>query len=232
MKKSKGKDFDYVLFTKWDRFSRNTADAYGMIRLLTDYQINPIAIDQPLDLSVPESKTILAVYLSMPEVENDRRALNVIYGMRRAKKEGRWMGHAPVGYKNKTTENGKKYIALHQPQAGHMKWAFEQLATGLLATEHVWMKARERGLICSRNGFWSLISNPCYIGKIKIPEFKGEEAYLANAQHEPLIPESLFYRVQEVLDSRKRCFEKKASKRLPHVPLLYADFCSVQNVGK
>jgi len=46
-----------------------------MIRILTvDYQTQPIAIEQPLDLSVPESKTILAIYLSMPEVENDRRA--------------------------------------------------------------------------------------------------------------------------------------------------------------
>jgi len=36
------------MFTKWDRFSRNTADAYHMMRLLTvDYQIEPIAIDQP-----------------------------------------------------------------------------------------------------------------------------------------------------------------------------------------
>ncbi len=212
LKKSKGKDFDYILFTKWDRFSRNTADAYGMIRLLTDYQIDPLAIDQPLDLSVPESKTILAVYLSMPEVENDRRALNVVYGMRRAKKEGRWMGLAPVGYKNKTAENGKKYIALHEPQASHMKWAFEQLAIGLLATEHVWMRARERGLKCSRNGFWSLISNPCYIGKVTIPKFKDEDAYLVNGQHEALISESTFYRVQEVLDCRKRVFQKKGVK--------------------
>jgi len=95
LKKSRGEDFDYIMFTKWDRFSRNTADAYQMIRILTvDYQTQPIAIEQPLDLSVPESKTILAVYLSMPEVENDRRALNVTYGMRRAKKEGRWMGES------------------------------------------------------------------------------------------------------------------------------------------
>jgi len=213
IRKSKGKDFDYILFTKWDRFSRNTADAYAMIRILTkEYEIEPLAIEQPLDHSVPESKTILAVYLSMPEVENDRRALNVTYGMRRAKKEGRWMGLAPVGYKNKITEYGKKYIALYEPQAGYMKWAFEQIAEGLLATEHVWMKARERGLKCSRTGFWRLITSPAYIGKVPIPEFKDEQAYLAEGQHEALISESLFYRVQQVLESRKRNLEKKGTK--------------------
>ena len=29
--------------------------------------------------------------------------------MRRAKKEGRWMGTAPLGYVNKITEDKKKY---------------------------------------------------------------------------------------------------------------------------
>ncbi|RQO75666.1 recombinase family protein [Pedobacter sp. KBW06] len=204
LKKTKGKNFNYVMFTKWDRFSRNTADAYQMIRILTDYAIDPVAIEQPLDLSVPESKTILAVYLSMPEVENDRRALNVTYGMRRAKKEGRWMGVAPPGYKNKITEDGKKYIGIQNPEATHMKWAFEKLAEGIYATEHVWMLAKERGLKCSNSSFWIHIKNPVYCGKITIHKFKDEEMYLVDGTHEPLITESLFYKVQDVINSRKR----------------------------
>jgi len=54
---------------------------------------------------VPESKIMLAIHLSAPEVENDRRALNVFNGMRRARKEGRWMGPAPIGYLNKAKED-------------------------------------------------------------------------------------------------------------------------------
>lgn len=76
-----------VLFTKWDRFSRNTADAYQMISLLHKNHIIPQSIEQPLDMSVPENKLMLAIYLSTPEVENDRRALNTFHGMRRAKKK-------------------------------------------------------------------------------------------------------------------------------------------------
>ena len=49
---------------------------------------------------------MLAVYLATPEVENDRRAINVANGMRRARVEGRWMGPAPLGYKNRVTETG------------------------------------------------------------------------------------------------------------------------------
>src|ERR1700722_15633130 len=76
LKRHKGQ-IDLILFTKWDRFSRNTADAYQMIGILKKLKIEPQAIEQPLDMRVPESKIMLAVYLVTPEVENDRRGMNV-----------------------------------------------------------------------------------------------------------------------------------------------------------
>src|ERR1700742_4973609 len=96
-KKDKGKGLDLLLFTKWDRFSRNAGDAYQMMNMLNALGVEPQAIEQPLDLSIPENKMMLAIYLAAPEVENDRRALNVFHGMRRARKEGRYMGLAPIG---------------------------------------------------------------------------------------------------------------------------------------
>lgn len=80
---------NYILFTKWDRFSRNAGDSYQMIIMLRDCGVEPQAIEQPLDLEVPENKLMLAFYLAAPEVDNDRRALNVLLGMRKARKEGR-----------------------------------------------------------------------------------------------------------------------------------------------
>ena len=115
-----------LLFTKWDRFSRNAGDAYQMINQLRKLGVTPEAIEQPLDLTIPENKIMLAFYLAAPEVENDRRALNVIHGMRRARKEERYMATAPLGYVNKMSEDKKKYIALHEIEAPILKWAFEE----------------------------------------------------------------------------------------------------------
>lgn len=78
----------FLLFTKWDRFSRNAGDTYQTINQLRIFGVEPGAIEQPLDLTIPENKIMLAFYLAAPEVENTRRALNVFHGMRRAKKEG------------------------------------------------------------------------------------------------------------------------------------------------
>ena len=203
LKRSKGKA-DLVLFIKWDRFSRNAGDAYQMINILRKLGVEPQAIEQPLDLSVPENKMMLAFYLAAPEVENDRRALNVIAGMRRAKKEGRYMGLAPIGYVNKTDELGRKYIAPEEPLASLVKWSFEQVAEGIMNTEQVYKMAKAKGFKGAKSLFWTCITNPVYCGKIFLEKYKDEEAQFIKAKHEPIISEELYYKVQDVLYGRKR----------------------------
>lgn len=202
--KKRRHQIEVVLFTKWDRFSRNAGDAYQMINLLRKLGIEPQAIEQPLDMSIPESKIMLAVYLATPEVENDRRALNVLYGMRRAKKEGRWMGPAPVGYVNKITEDGRKYIAPKEPEAGIMKWVFHAMATGHYQVEQLYKEAKIKGIRCCRSHFWNLLRNPVYCGKIYLSAYKDEESRHVHGLHEPVISEALFYEVQQLLDGKKK----------------------------
>ncbi len=203
LRKYKGQ-CDLILFVKWDRFSRNTAEAYQMIGTLRKLGVEPQAIEQPLDLSVPEHKFMLAYYLTSPEVDNDRRSINVFYGMRRARKEGRWMGMAPIGYINRITEDGRKYIAPKKGEAEIMVWVFNELAQGRYCIEQVRKMANKKGLKCERNNFWMIIRNPVYCGKIFVPKHKDEEAMFVQGQHEPLISEALFYAVQDVLEGRKK----------------------------
>ena len=91
---------DYIYFLKWDRFSRNASEAYAELSKLETLGVEARAIEQPLDLEIPEQKVMQAIYLIAPEVDNDRRALNIFHGIRRGKREGRWLGACPRGYKN------------------------------------------------------------------------------------------------------------------------------------
>ena len=233
LRKTKGRLSDLVLFTKWDRFSRNAGDAYHMISLLRTLGIEPQAIEQPLDLSIPENKLMLAIYLSTPEVENDRRALNVINGMRKAKKEGRWMASAPIGYRNITTEDGKKKIVPKEPQASLMKYAFEKIATGIFSTEQIWKASKANGLNCGKNNFLVAVRNPVYCGKIFIPKYKDEPSQLVAGQHEALISEKLFHEVQEAMDGRKQKQGTKilAPEELPLRGFLYCTKCAKMLTG-
>lgn len=202
---------DLLVFTKWDRFSRNTADAYGMIATLERLGVESQAIEQPLDLSIPENKIMLAFYLAAPEVENHRRSLNVFVGMRRAKKEGRWMATAPRGYKNITTEEGKRIIVPNE-DAEIMRWAFTQLATGQYNIDEIRRCCNEKGMKCGKDNFWQIIKNPVYCGKIQIPAWKDEEFTIVKGLHEPIISEALFERVQDVLAGKKRLAYSAVSK--------------------
>lgn len=203
LKKRKGK-VDLVIFTKWDRFSRNAGDAYHMIGVLRKLGVEPQAIEQPLDLSVPENKMMLAFYLAAPEVENDRRALNTIYGMRRAQKEGRYMGVAPVGYVNRITESGRKYIAIDKAQADLLRQAFEEMATGIYTMEDVRKRAVRKGLRCPKTTFRRALENPVYCGKIELKAYRDEKAELIDGQHEALISEKLFYDIQDAIDGKRK----------------------------
>lgn len=221
LRKRKSTKNTILLFTKWDRFSRNAGDAYQMISQLRKLYVEPSAIEQPLDLSVPENKMMLAFYLASPEVENDRRSLNVFHGMRRAKKEGRYMGPASVGYVNKISEDKKKYIAIHEKEGALLKWAFEKILENKFSTEQIWKLLRKKDgnkYRFSKNNFWVALRNPLYCGKIFVPPYKEEEGYYVKGQHEPLISERKFNEVQEILEGRKKVVKPKIMS-LDNLPL-------------
>lgn len=199
--KKKSSRTNVLLFTKWDRFSRNAGDAYQVINILKKLNVEPQAIEQPLDLSIPENKMMLAIYLAAPEVENDRRALNTYYGMRRAKKEGRLMGRAPYGYVNKISENGRKYVAPKEPEASNMKWAFNEMAKGIFSASQIMeMMNRKEGKSAKLSAFLAGLRNTAYCGKIFVEQYNEEEAHFVPSIHEPLISEELFEKVQNIMD--------------------------------
>lgn len=225
---------DYVLFTKWDRFSRNIAEAYLMIKKLRDINVIPQAIEQPLDISIPENKMILAIYLVTPEVENDIRSLNVKEKMQKARAMGRWMGSAPIGYRNTQSAAGEKYIAIQEPQATLIREAFEQVSMGLFSIREIHRMAIKKGLVCSLNNFCHILRNPVYCGKIIIDR-KQAILQTANGKHEKIISPLLFDKVQNVLKNKSRKItntsKEIANEMLPFRGFLYCSRCFQRLTG-
>lgn len=216
-----------ILFIKWDRFSRNIEYAYQMIRMLKDLNVQPMAIDQPIDLEVPESIVMLAVHLSIPEAENSRRGLTTSDGIRRARKMGRWPGKVPIGYANRTTSDGKNSIIPKQPEADYIKWSFQQLATGSYTISQVRKMACVNGFQCSKNNFCKLVHNPIYYGIVRIPANRNEEEQFVKTIHESLISENLFRQVQLIIskDRNKRCNKDVLKSLFPLRGFLSCPWC-------
>lgn len=121
------------------------------------------------------------------------------------------MATAPRGYKNITTEEGKRIIVPNE-DAEIMRWAFTQLATGQYNIDEIRRCCNEKGMKCGKDNFWQIIKNPVYCGKIQIPAWKDEEFTIVKGLHEPIISEALFERVQDVLAGKKRLAYSAVSK--------------------
>lgn len=200
VKASKG-TVDLLLVVKWDRFSRNTADAFSMKRQLMNLGCSVQAVEQPLDESVPEHKLMLALYLAQPEVENDRRSLNTRAGMRKAMREGRWMSTPPLGYSSHREGNSKPFIRPNEDR--HLiSRAFYLISTSRSPIEHIRKQLYSEGLKCSRSNFYRLLKQVAYIGKISVPAWGKEPGEIVTALHEPIVDEQVFYAVQERLDTK------------------------------
>ena len=103
----------------------NLTDALIELRKLHEMGIEVCAIEQPLDLSIPESKAMLALYLAIPEIDNDRRSMKIRGGMRAALKDGRWCRVAPRGYRNSRDPLNKPIIVPDKTTSKAVKHIFE-----------------------------------------------------------------------------------------------------------
>ena len=68
-----------------------------------------------------------------------------------------------------------------------MRKAFHEVAEGKFTLREIYGKAKQQGITCGYTNFCNIIRNPVYCGKIQVPQYKDEEAYLADGQHEALI---------------------------------------------
>lgn len=217
-----------LLFTRWDRFSRNTADAYYMINRLKSWDIEPQTIEQLLDLSIPENKMLLAMYIVSSEVENDRRSLNVKHGMNRAWQEGHWIGKALLGFSYVTLNNGKRILGRKEPEALLVNKAFTAISEDCSNVSTIHRQIVKDGLACSKSNFWKMLKNPVYCGKIRLPAFNGNEPIIVQSKHSGIVTVELFHSVQEVLRKRSRGTYSKAgtSEFLPLRGLLHCPRCT------
>ncbi len=211
LKENKG-IVEKLLVLRWDRFSRNAPEAYNMIAKLSKLGIEVNAIEQPIDFSIPEQKMMLSFYLTIPEIENDRRALNTTNGMRKNIREGRWVSSAPIGYKN-TRDERNKPLLVKTEKAALVKKAFKLLASGNYPIDVLRVKMNGEGLKLTRNSFWMMLRNPVYCGSIRLKAYKNEPEEIVKGIHEPIVSEELFNEVQGVLEGKKRIKAKPTRAR-------------------
>jgi len=201
--KSKPKSVDELLILRWDRFSRNVSASFAMIEKLKSYNVTVNAIEQPLDLSQPDSLILLSIYLSVPEVENRKNSIRTKNGLYKGMLSGAFMGIAPIGYKNTRNIEGKSTLAFDEHQAALIVEAFKRYAMNAYGAEEVRVYMIKQGLKkVSRNTFLNILKNPTYIGKIRIKATEKSPEKIVEGLHPSLIDDETFYKVQKIIKGK------------------------------
>jgi site-specific DNA recombinase len=229
--KANRKDISQVLFTKWDRFSRNLEESMRVLRKFSDWGVALNSVEQPLDMSIPNNKVMLALYLVIPEVENSeisRRTKDALY---KATKDGAWIGRVPYGYKR--YKYGKYASLTPNNHSELVHEIFSEVALGLRPCEVIRRDFKDRGYKGCKQSFYNLLKNRVYLGMTKVPEYKKDVTYWIDGLHNAIITPELFNKVQFVIDERNRhakCPQKK-NENLPLRGFLECELCGGNLTG-
>ena len=223
--KANRKNIKRILFTKWDRFSRNMEEAMGVLRKFREWGIILNAVEQPLDLSIPNQKVMLSMYLIMPEVENDNISARTKDGLYRATKDGAFVGTPPYGYSR--IRYGKYASMTPNEDASLLIEIFQKVSLGVESLEGLRKSYRHKGYKKVKQTFYNMLRNRAYIGQVRVPEYKKEDSYWIDGLHDAIIDITIFNKVQDVLEGRKRNAKppSKMNDALPLRSFLECEYC-------
>ena len=224
------KQVQYLLVTKWCRFSRDVANTILMNRELQAHGTRVVTLDDAEESDNPANFLLTMLNMTLPEIDNRIRSRNTKAGIFRALKEGFYpYGGSPKGY-SKDRAGQKTPLLIPNEQAPFVKEAFEVFATGAFPIEDVRKASWKNGLKLQRSQFGQMLRNPVYMGKIYVPETENEEAHLVDGVHQAIIPSDLFWKVQKLLNKRMEthshlCSKEKLRDELPLRGLLKCPQC-------
>lgn len=212
----KEKDVNAVVVHKIDRLARNMEDHVAIKAILRRAKVQLISVVENIEDSA-SGRLVEGMHALMAEFYSANLATEIKKGMEQKVKQGGWPHQAPVGYKN--IREGGRGIAkvIIDPVAGpHVKEAFELYATGNYSLEDVRDFLTDRGVMSAKDDSKPLststvnrvLANPFFIGII---DWSG---VLAQGNHEPLVDQDIFEKVQEVTQMRNYAGERK--RKHPH----------------
>ena len=209
------KDVDLILFTRWDRYSRNLEAALSNIHYFDNLGIQVNSAENPIDISIPDNKVMLALYLTMPEVENSKIAKRTKECIHQARLAGRCTNKAPKGYLNKQIDEKHRYVEIDEKEASKIRAIFKEVSEGLKAPNYIRQQWARKGFTMSKNSFMDMLRNRFYCGEIVVPAYLKDEEQIVKGIHEPIIDMDTFNKVQEVLNGKQKVYPKVSRKLHP-----------------
>lgn len=204
VKKNKGK-VQKLLFLRWDRYSRDLNSGTQYIEWFRNHGVEPNAIECMIDYDNESWPIILSVHVSLAQADNIKRSKATRDGIHGTLKKGKCSNRAPRGYVNVRNAKHDTHVEIDEAKAKVIRDVFHEVAKG------VEFPSRIRKRLCpsiADSSYFDMLRNVFYIGKIRVPAYKDEPEQIVNGQHEAIIDEETFYKVQDILDGKRKKIPK------------------------
>jgi site-specific DNA recombinase len=203
-------DIAYVIVHKLDRLARSRIDDAEIATVFHLAGTTLVSVSEQVD-DTPSGSLLHGIMAAIAEHYSKNLSHEAKKGMKEKARRGGTPGPAPIGYLNTMERvNGVEVrsIGIDPDRAPHVRWAYEQYSTGDWSIASLRDALEERGLksrttrkIVGRpinsGQLHRLLSSPYYKGLVLF----GGAVYPGN--HEPLVDDVLWQRVQDLLASRR-----------------------------
>jgi site-specific DNA recombinase len=198
---------DKLLFLRWDRFSRDIISAAKTLEWFRKKDVEPNSIEDEIDYSSELWPLRVSMHISLAQADNIKRSKATKDGIHGTLMKGKCSNRAPRGYINVRHSKHDCYVTIDPIKGPKITKVFKEVAKGLESPCSI------RKRLCNEipeSSFFDMLRNPFYMGKVKVPAYNGEPECLVQGIHEPLVDETTFYTVQDIIDG-KRKHETKSS---------------------
>jgi site-specific DNA recombinase len=193
------KEIDYLVVMKYDRFSRNIQQSLNVIHQLEDnYKIKIVSISEPIGLP-PESPFYFQLRTTMLLNAHVERLVirdRTIFGQRKARSGGRYLGLAPYGYINARDLEKKPIIVIVPEEAEIIRKIFCLYLQNYTIAEIERLSKAFGFTKTGKDRIQTLLKNTVYVGLIRMKAYQDEGETFVQGIHEPIIDKDTFYRVQ------------------------------------
>ena len=223
IRKNKGK-VNKLLFLRWDRYSRDIISASENLKELLKSGVEPNAIEAPLDFN-SDTWPLLLEYRHNATTSKGQKIQWTVF-MEHWQKENVLIKHQE-GYKNVRISKHETHVEIDTNTAPFIQAMFKEVAKDIETPCYIRRKFARKGYNIPESSFLEMLRNKLYIGKIRVPAYKGEPEYYVNGEHEAIIDEETFYKVQEILDGKRKKTPKLSKAINPDLYLRKFLICPV-----
>ncbi len=233
--------FDMVIVWKVSRLARRQVDFVNIIAHFEEYSIAFNSISENIDASTPVGRAMLQMMGSFAELERNTILDNLKMGMKQRASEGKWNGGIVLGYKSQN-----KKLVIVESEANIVKHIFELYLSGkgykAIANQlnHEGFQTK-KGKAFSINSVRQILLNSVYVGYISFNKLenwsekrrkgKNPNSIYVKGEHEPIITEETWQKVQDRINQRSNKPAKTFTGHFPLTTLLRCPVCGQGMIG-